>query len=302
MSNLIKAATLTGKKDPTDAMFRRMIVTGGRQQLKAWLARTNYGGESPVAVPVFTLDLDTPRIKASRWHLQGKLQRDVGFLARDLFSSGGAEKILIKIPDLNMFEFNCGSGLDENVSAWLEARTLNMRVLENGSELDDEEIESRGLANFCLRACLQPQSVAQALLWIAAVPLNKAELLDKRPTDYNTRKCPQIHLGIGPREAPGQRSLAIRLAVAEAARDDCGFGIYPALENLSPNPPILPPPRDVRECLHLFMRRAGGFNPKSVATIGAALEVPSETIVTKEPVAVWPELPTETATTGTESG
>ena len=54
----------------------------------------------------------------------------------------------------------------------------------------------------------------QALLWVAAVPLAKDDLRERRPADYNTRRCPQIHLGIGPRGSSGQRSLRIRLAVA----------------------------------------------------------------------------------------
>lgn len=88
---------------------------------------------------------------------------------------------------------------------------------------------------FCLRAWLQLESANTALLWIAAAPLAKEDLIKKRPTDYATRKCPQIHLGVGPKENPGQRSLSIRMAVAEGKREVCGYGVFPALENLSPH-------------------------------------------------------------------
>ena len=71
--------------------------------------------------------------------------------------------------------------------------------------------------------------------------------------------------------------------MAEGARDGCGYGIYPALENLSPHP-LLPPPMEIRECLHMFLRRVGGFNPKSAGTFEAALEVTLESTVTKDPV------------------
>ena len=58
----------------------------------------------------------------------------------------------------------------------------------------------------------------------------------------------------------------------------------------------------MRETLHLFLRRAKGFNPKSAATFPAALEVAPEAVVTREPVRVWPELPVDVATTGVEEG
>ena len=77
---------------------------------------------------------------------------------------------------------------------------------------------------FCLRAWLQLESANTAMLWIAAAPLAKEDLIKKRPTDYATRKCPQIHLGVGPKENPGQRSLSIRMAVAEGKREGCGYG------------------------------------------------------------------------------
>ena len=51
-----------------------------------------------------------------------------------------------------------------------------------------------------------------------------------------------------------------------------------------------------------MMRRAGGFNPKSAATITAALEVANEDIVPKEAVRVWPALPDDVDAAGVEEG
>ena len=94
MSNLITSAVFSGRKDPSPDMLRKLVVSGGRQQIKAWLAKCKYGGDGPVALPVFTLDTATPRVKGARWHLQGRL-REVGVYAKDLFNKG-TEKLFIK--------------------------------------------------------------------------------------------------------------------------------------------------------------------------------------------------------------
>ena len=54
MSNVIRAQVFSGRRDPTGSMLNRLVVTGGRQQIKSWLATVKYTGDAPVAVPVFT--------------------------------------------------------------------------------------------------------------------------------------------------------------------------------------------------------------------------------------------------------
>ena len=92
MANLIKASVFTGRKDPTMDMLKAMVVRGGRQQITEWLKTCKYTSTEPLAVPIFTLDLDSPRIKAARWHLQGNLGREVGIMARDLFEGAGGRR------------------------------------------------------------------------------------------------------------------------------------------------------------------------------------------------------------------
>ena len=198
MANLIKASTLTGRKDPTKEMLKAMIVRGGRQAVREWLAACKYTGDSPTAVPIFTLDQESPRIKAARWHLQGAMDREIGINAKDLFTGAGPEKIFIKIEDLDIFTFTAEQDGGENVSAWVESSSLAVRWTDTGAALDSEEVAKRGLDKFCVRACIQPESVTGALLWLAAIPLSKDELLATRNEDFKTRRCPQIHLGIGP--------------------------------------------------------------------------------------------------------
>ena len=300
MSNMIAASVFSGRKDPTTTMLNRLVVKGGNQQLKTFLDSSKYEGDEPVALPVFTLDTDTPKIKGARWYLQGKMSREVGFFTKDLFE-GKTGKIFIKIDDLRIFAFPTNS-TDSNVSAWIDSEALQVRWIEDKESITREEAEEDEIANFSVRACLQPETSNTALLWLAIVPLGKDDLIKKRPADYNTRKCPQIHLGIGPRSNPGQRSLSIRLAVAEGKREHCGYGIFPALESLSSDAALLPPAKDIREALHLHMRQAKGFNTKTATTITAALDQDSATTTTREPVRVWPELPEDVATTGTEEG
>ena len=302
MSNIIRATTLVGRKDPTVAMMQAMVITGGRQQVRQWLASCKYEGAAPTAVPIFTLDQDSPKIKAARWLLQGDMGKEVGINARDLFTGAGSEKIFLKIDDLSIFDFSSAREGGENVSAWQDAKALEVRWVEAGHALTSEQVADRGLDKFSIRACVQPESVTGALLWLAAVPLSKEDLVDKRPVDYWTRKCPQIHMRVGGREASSQRSLRIRLAVAEGRKDECGFGIYPGLENLAAAPPLLPPVTEVREALHLFLRKAGGFNPKSAGTVLAALDAAPSQLVAREPVNLWPELPADVVTSGPENG
>ena len=71
MANIIKASTLMGKKEPTEALLRSLIVTGGSMQIKSWLTTVKYDGDSPVAVPVLVLDQETPRIKGAKWQFTG---------------------------------------------------------------------------------------------------------------------------------------------------------------------------------------------------------------------------------------
>ena len=87
-------------------MLRAMVVTGSRQQLASWLDSCKYTGDAPVAVPVFSLDPNSPRINGGRWHLQGEMAHDVGFKARDIFTGAGNEKIYVKINNLAIFPFN----------------------------------------------------------------------------------------------------------------------------------------------------------------------------------------------------
>ena len=214
--SIIRAPTLVGRKDPTAAMMRAMVVTGGRQQVKAWLSSCKYDGAAPTAVPIFTLDQDTPKIKAARWVIQGDMGREIGFNARDLFTGAGTEKVFLKIDDLSIFDFSGAWEGGENVSGWQDAESLKVRWLDAGRTLTREEVGDRGLNKFSIRACVQPESVTGGLLWLAAVPLSKEDLMSKRPSDYWSRMCPQIHMRVGGREASSQRSLRIRLAVAEA--------------------------------------------------------------------------------------
>ena len=130
-------------------------------------------------------------MKAARWHLQGRMEREVGLNARDLFTGATNEKIFLVIDDLTVFNFTSPEG-GENVSAWLDANSLEVRWTENGVKMDREVVTERGLDKFSVRACIQPESVGGALLWITAVPLSKQELIEKRPRDYMLRKCPQI--------------------------------------------------------------------------------------------------------------
>ena len=301
MANLIKAAVFAGRKDPPTKLLEKLVVTGGNQQLEAFLKDAKYGGDDPVALPVFTLDNATPRIKGARWYIQGKMNREVGMFAKDLFP-GKNGKIFVEIDDLRIFQFPTNGGEDNNVSAWVDAETLQVRWMEDKENLSREQAEEKGIAKFCLRACLQLESASTAMLWIAAVPLSKEGLVQKRPADYKTRKCPQIHLGIGPKENPGQRSLSIRMAVAEGKREGCGYGVFPALENLSAETPLLPPAGEIREALHLFLRKVGGFNSRSATTFAAAMDMAPENITTREPIGVWPELPENVATTEPEEG
>ena len=301
MSNLITASTLRGGRDPTEVMMKALVITGGRQQLRPWLRTRNYDGDLPTCVPVLSLDPDTPRVNGARWHLQGKLPREVGVNAKDLFTTATTEKIFFKVEDLAIFSFTAGNEGGENVSAWIDAEALSVRYMNGGEGMDRGEVEEKGLNNFCVRVGLQLEGVSSALLWLAAAPLSKEELIRRR-ADYSKRSCPQIHLGVGPRESPSQRSLSIRLAVAEGVSDGCGFGVFPGLENLAASTPILPSAADVKEALFLFLRRAGGFNPKSAATFSAALDVPVASTSTKEPLFLWPELPREAETTNPEEG
>ena len=201
-----------------------------------------------------------------------------------------------------MFDFSSSREGGENVSSWLDASSLEVRYVEAGSNLDEDQVEERGLDKFCLRACIQPESATGALLWLAVVPLGKEQLVEKRPADYWTRKCPQIHLRCGPKETVSQRSRASQMAVAEGRRDQCGFGIFPGLENLSSGTPQFPPVREIREALHLFLRKCGGFNPKGATTITSALDADPSQLTEKEPVNLWPELPADVLTSMPEQG
>ena len=90
--------------------------------------------------------------------------------------------------------------------------------------------------------------------------------------------------------------------MAEGKREKCGYGVFPALENLSADPPLLPPAGEIREALHLFLRKVGGFNSKSASTFSAAMDMSTESITPREPIGVWPELPHDVATTESEGG
>ena len=109
---------------------------------------------------------------------------------------------------------------------------MEVRYVGAGSSLDEDQVEERGLDKFSLRACIQPESAMGPLLWLAVFPLGKEDLVEKRPQDYWTRKCPQIHFRIGLKEAGVQRNWRIEIAVVDGRRDQCGFGIFPGLENL----------------------------------------------------------------------
>ena len=96
--------------------------------------------------------------------------------------------------------------------------------------------------------------------------------MEKRPADYWTKKCPHSHLQCGPKESVGQSSRAIQMAVAEGRRDQCGFGIFSGLENLSSGSHQFPPVREIREALHLVLRKCGGFNLNGATTVTSALD------------------------------
>ena len=98
-----------------------------------------------------------------------------------------------------------------HISSWLDASNMEVRYVGAGSSLDEDQVEERGLDKFSLRACIQPESAMGPLLWLAVFPLGKEDLVEKRPQDYWTRKCPRIHLGMGPKGAVGQRSWGIEM-------------------------------------------------------------------------------------------
>ena len=104
MVNMIRASIFNGRKDPTEGILKRLVVT----EIKNWLARTNYGGDSPVAVPVFTLDTEGPRIKSIRWRLQGKLEKDVG---QGMCLSRGAGEGLCEDTKLEYVRVLCRVGI-----------------------------------------------------------------------------------------------------------------------------------------------------------------------------------------------
>ena len=74
------------------------------------------------------------------------------------------------------------------------------------------------------------------------------------------------------------------------------------MENLSAEPPLLPPAGEIREALHLFLREVGGFNSRCAGTFSTALDMSTESITTRDPIGVWPELPENVATTDPEEG
>ena len=52
---------------------------------------------------------------------------------------------------------------------------------------------------------------------------------------------------------------------------------------------MFPDGKDLQQSLHLHMRKAGGFNTKTAATIAAALEQDTANTTVRDPVKVWPE-------------
>ena len=80
-------------------------------------------------------------IKAARWLLQGSMPREVGINARDLFAGVGTEKIFLKISDLSIFEFSSAREGGENVSSWLDASSLEVRWMEAGNPLTEDQVE-----------------------------------------------------------------------------------------------------------------------------------------------------------------
>ena len=70
--------------------------------------------------------------------------------ARDLFVAASTEKIFIKVNDLSTFEFSSAREGGENVS--------NVRWVEAGHALTEDQVAEQGLDQFSVRACVQPES------------------------------------------------------------------------------------------------------------------------------------------------
>ena len=115
-------------------------------QLRTFLQDAKYGGDDPVALPVFTLDTTTPRIKGARWYIQGKMDREVGLFAKDLFPGMGG-KIYVEIDDLRIFQFPTNGGEHNNVSAWVDSDTLNVRWMEDKESLSKVQADEKGISH-----------------------------------------------------------------------------------------------------------------------------------------------------------
>ena len=286
MANLIKAKVFTGNNIPSKTFISNLVVTGGSDKILKHLESRGWNGKEPVCTPVFSISEGDAAIKASRWLLGGGLEKPIKLKADNLL--GGAEKnLVISIPmlDLSVFEFNT-----TNASYWIDSEditgiTVTDRQTKN--TLDQEEAEARGVKSFCVRVFLLPETPVSALLWLALVPMTKAELKAKLPSHYNATNCPQVPVALG---HGSSRARRIVMMTPEKDRDNFGLGCLPVLEALYPGSPTLPDPKDLKEAVFTFMRRVGGHNNRGANTIMNALDTQSEVAKSDPLPHLWPAL------------
>ena len=72
--------------------------------------------------------------------------REVGLFAKDLFPGMGG-KIYVEIDDLRIFQFPTNGGEHNNVSAWVDSDTLNVRWMEDKESLSKVQADEKGISN-----------------------------------------------------------------------------------------------------------------------------------------------------------
>ena len=288
----IEGSIIKNRKAITNEVVSDLICDGGVERVRDLLTdKWKHNPDDVIVVPTLTINT-AGKISGAKWHVLGKLTKDVNIKLTQLNSEADDDAIInIKNLELGIFPFY---NKRRNVSGWIDSEEVDFSVVRKEGKkkvtVKADQLEDAGFKGFSLRIGVMPVAPTKANIVLAIHPLGKEGLKDKVPDGYYKNACPQVALGIGDSNA---KFLCVSMGVQEPASCEFGMGILPVIEDLRSEGEIaslFPSSWDIRSALFNFMRTVKGFNNKSVKKIMEAMDdIETELSRSLDPEFVWPE-------------
>ena len=164
-----------GRGVPSPTILRSLRVQGGSAALSNKLAvDVDYDKVKLLGAGVITTD-QAGAIKSTHWVVMGAVKTIVTPASKIWPEASKDIQVVIRIPDLTIFEFPAMS----NMSDWVDRYDLDVRFVNktDRKSVDFETVAAgSGIREFSARVVIVPGSPTEASLWITVIPYDKAGL------------------------------------------------------------------------------------------------------------------------------